>query len=88
MSNEPEKKDVPADDIEVRMKGFNDEFKVLLGKYELGLGSVAELTSDGRVTSKPVMVDARKKPEPEKAPEATPEPPGPKVEGGLANPDA
>lgn len=87
MSNEPEKKDVPADDLEIRMKGFNEDFKVLLGKYELGLGSIATLTEDGRVTSKPVMVDARKKPEAEKAPEAA-TPPGPKVEGGLANPDA
>ena len=49
-----------SEDVEVRVKQFNEEFMPLLGKYELGLGAVAKLTADGRITAEPTLVDARK----------------------------
>lgn len=52
-----------SEDIEVRVKKFNEEFMPLLGKYELGLGAVAKLTTDGRITAEPTLVDASKKEE-------------------------
>lgn len=61
MSNEAKK--VEEADLDERIKGFNSEVGPLLGKYELGLGAEAFFTSDGRVTSKPVLVSARKKAE-------------------------
>lgn len=62
-------------DFKERIEGFSNELRPLLGKYEIGLGSVAELTPDGRVEAKPVFMSSRKpKPEPAKSAEALAEP--------------
>lgn len=85
MSNEPIKQESvpePASDLQERVSSLNKDLKILLGKYELGLGATPKILADGRLSADPVIVDVRKKPE------TQPEPPGPKVEGGLANSEA
>lgn len=54
-----------------RVEEFNKELIPLLGKYELGLGASAFVQPDGRIGARPIMFDARNKPEAEK-PEAAP----------------
>ena len=44
-------------DLEMRVKMFNDEFKVLLAKYKLVLGASAMLTPDGRIMAQPRLLD-------------------------------
>lgn len=48
-------------DLEVRVKGFNEELIPLLGKYKVGLGAVAFLTPDGSVAARPQLFDDKKK---------------------------
>lgn len=44
-------------DLNVRIQNFNAELIPLLGKYKLGLGSQAMLSPDGRIVSRPALVD-------------------------------
>lgn len=67
----PEEKDIDAD-IEERLKGFVDELRPLLGKYELGIAAKAELSPDGRVMAQPIFISTRKMAEEKKAAEAKP----------------
>lgn len=46
-------------DIQQRIEGFNKELLPLLGKYELGLSAVVQLTPDGRLTAMPVITSVR-----------------------------
>ncbi|KKW00247.1 MAG: hypothetical protein UY34_C0033G0020 [Parcubacteria group bacterium GW2011_GWA2_48_9] len=83
-NKEPKMQGLPPEeaDLQERITGFNKELLPLLGKYEIGLAAMAKILPDGRVAADPVVVSVRK--HAAKA-EVTP---GPKVEGGLANPDA
>lgn len=45
-------------DLDRRIKGFNEELSPLLGKYNLSLGSIAFVTPDGRIASQPHLFDA------------------------------
>ncbi len=89
MTNEAKKEPVvqglpPEEaDLQERIAGFNKELLPLLGKYELGLAAIAKIVQDGRVAADPVIVSVRKH-----AAKAEATPPGPKVDGGLANPEA
>lgn len=49
---------MPKDDVMDRVKNFNAELKVILGKYELALGAEARI-SDGKVLADPKVLDAR-----------------------------
>lgn len=59
-----QKKDVveekSVNDLELRVKQFNEEFIPLLGKYNLALGASAFFTPDGRVIAKSQLIDAEK----------------------------
>ncbi len=46
-------------DINERVAAFNVELKVLLGKYELGLGAEARITDKGVIVADPRVLDAR-----------------------------
>ncbi len=48
-----------AGDINERVAAFNVELKVLLGKYELGLGAEARITDKGLIVADPRVLDAR-----------------------------
>lgn len=48
-------------ELQARVEEFNKELIPLLGKYELGLGASAFVQPDGRIGSRPIMFDARKK---------------------------
>lgn len=50
----------PEVDMPERVKGFNEELKVILGKYELGIAAVAQLTQDGRIVASPQVLSVRK----------------------------
>jgi hypothetical protein len=52
-----------ANDLEARVKGFNEELMPLLGKYKLGLGGQAFLTTDGRIAARPFIFDDSQNPE-------------------------
>ena len=80
MENKPNENPQEAD-LQERINGFNKELPSLLGKYELGIAAMAKILPDGRTVADPIIISMRKQIKKE---EATP----PKVEGGLANPDA
>ena len=86
MSNEQTKEQVKAE-LDARIKGFNEELMSLLGKYKLGLGAQPLLipskeTALGYVlAAKPNIFDDSGAKEVKEA-----EPPGEKVEGGIAKP--
>lgn len=46
-----------------RVEEFNKELVPLLGKYELGLGASAFMNPNGTIGARPIMFDAKKKPE-------------------------
>ena len=50
----------PEADMPERVKGFNEELKAILGKYELGIAAVAQLTPDGRISASPQVLSVRK----------------------------
>lgn len=50
----PEEK---AQDLEKRVRSFNEEFMPLLKKYKLGLGAQSFLMPDGRIGAKPSLFD-------------------------------
>ncbi len=52
-----------AAELQGRVEEFNKEMLPLLGKYELGLGASAFIQPDGRIAARPILFDARKKPE-------------------------
>lgn len=52
----------PKDDIAERVKNFNTDLKVILGKYELALAAEAVI-KDGKVLAEPKVVDARTLPQ-------------------------
>lgn len=58
---------IEAKELQSRVESFNKELIPLLGKYELGLGASAFIQPDGRIAARPIMFDARKKPEEGKA---------------------
>ena len=83
----PKAEGLPGEeDLQERIAGFNVALQQLLGKYELGLASQAQLLPDGRIGSSPVLVSARKKVVSE-ATGAVATEEAPKVEGGVVNPD-
>ena len=45
------------EDLNSRVRGFNEEMIPLLKKYRLGLGATASLTPDGRVIAKASLFD-------------------------------
>ena len=47
-------------DLKERLKGFNEELKPILAKYEVGIGAVAKITPDGRVAADPIIVSQRR----------------------------
>jgi len=50
-------------ELQGRVEEFNKELIPLLGKYELGLGASAFINPNGTVGARPIMFDAKKKPE-------------------------
>ena len=44
--------------LEARTGMFNDGMKKLMEEFGMGIGAVAQLTPDGRITASPVLVDA------------------------------
>lgn len=57
-----------SNDLETRVKGFNEELIPLLGKYKLGLGAQALILPDGRLAAKPHLFDDTPKEEPKVEP--------------------
>jgi hypothetical protein len=49
----------PEPDIQERIEGFNKELLPILGKFELGLAGIVQLTPDGRLQAQPVIVSVR-----------------------------
>jgi hypothetical protein len=47
------------EDLGERIEKFNKELMPLLGKYELGIGAIAQLTSDGRVHATATVISIR-----------------------------
>lgn len=50
-------------DLAERVAAFNERVTPLLGKYELGIGAMAQLNHEGRVISQPTLVSTRRKAE-------------------------
>ena len=48
-------------DLEARVKGFNGELILLLGKYKMALTARSFLTPDGRIAAGPHIVDDSKR---------------------------
>ena len=48
------------DDLQKRVKGFNEELIPLLGKYKIGLGAQPVILPDGRLAAKPHLFDDSK----------------------------
>jgi len=68
-----EKKEVKVEeDLEERIKGFNDKVGSLLGEFELGLAAQPIIMPDGRLAAKPIIISVR----------------GKKTEEEIINPDA
>ena len=65
MSDEQQKSTTSApsqdSDMEERVKGFEQEFIPLLGKYELGLSAEPIVAPDGRLTGVLKIFSTRKK---------------------------
>lgn len=59
MPNEETNQNIDKD-MKERLDGFINEIRPLMGKYELGIGAVAELTPDGRINAKPIFMSTRK----------------------------
>lgn len=55
-----------AADLQGRVEEFNKEMVPLLGKYEVGLGASAFIQPNGTIAARPILFDARKKPEADK----------------------
>lgn len=55
----PPQPQAPETDIQQRIEGFNKELLPLLGKFELGLAGIVQLTPDGRLQGQPVIVSVR-----------------------------
>lgn len=47
-----------SEELKARIKGFNEEVIVLLKKYELALGALPVILSDGRLAANPHVFDA------------------------------
>lgn len=47
-------------DLQERLMGFNEELKVLLGKYELGVAAMPKIMQNGTLSADPVIVSVRK----------------------------
>lgn len=71
----------PVNDLEARVKGFNEKMIPLLKEYELGLGGTAFITPDGRIGARPSLLDDRK-------PEAPKTPAPENVPGDASQADA
>lgn len=71
--------EMAAKELVGRTEEFNKELLPLLGKYELGLGASAFMNPNGTIGARPILFDARKKPE-----SAEGEAPVEKPAGGLA----
>jgi hypothetical protein len=61
-------KELTEKELMGRVEEFNKELVPLLGKYELGLGASAFMNANGTIGARPIMFDARKKPEEAGAP--------------------
>lgn len=48
-------------DLEERLRGFNEELKTLLGKYELGIAALPKILNNGTISADPIIVSQRKK---------------------------
>lgn len=74
------------EELLARVKAFNDELTPLLAKYKLGIGAAPLILLDGRVAARPhVFDDSKSEGQPTQVePKTELEPPGEKVEGGLA----
>ena len=46
-------------DIQERIDGFNKDVLPLLGKYELALAAMPQITQDGRLGATPILISAR-----------------------------
>lgn len=46
-------------DLQERIDGFNKELQPLLGKFELGLAALQQVTPDGRIMATPIVVSVR-----------------------------
>lgn len=68
-----EKEEAAAKELQGRVEEFNKELLPLLGKYELGLGASAFMNPQGTIGARPIMFDARKKEDEEKAEEVSTE---------------
>jgi len=56
-------------DFKERIQKFSAELQPLMGKYELGLAAMPEITPQGLTIARPIFVSTRKKPEAENATE-------------------
>jgi len=52
-----------SEDLEKRIKAFNEKFIPLLKEFKLGLGATPFITNDGRVGARPTVFDDTKKEE-------------------------
>jgi hypothetical protein len=66
-------------DLQERINGFVKELGELLGKYELGVTAMAEITREGTISAKPVIVSSRKLAKKEEKQEAEFKPINPKI---------
>ncbi len=55
------------EDFKERIQKFSDELRPLLGKYELGLAAIPEITPQGLTVARPIFASTRK---PSEAPKA------------------
>ncbi len=51
----------PGNDLDIRVKGFNEKMIPLLKEFELGLGATPFITPDGRIGSRPSLLDDKQK---------------------------
>ena len=48
------------EELQARIKSFNNELISLLGKYKVGLGAIPVITTDGRILARPHIFDDSK----------------------------
>lgn len=53
-------------DFKERIEKFSAELRPLMGKYELGMAAMPEITPQGLTIARPIFVSTRKAPEAEK----------------------
>lgn len=54
-----------VNDLEARVKGFNEKLLPLLAEFKLGLGAIPLILGDGRIAARAQLFDDTKKVEPQ-----------------------